>query len=319
MKKVMDTVDSEWRSPLAEFILERWGYDHGSVLCLRASANFIFQFKKDGKEYYLRFNDSCERDLDMIQAELRILQALNDPSLNVAQPVRSTNGSYVEAVETELGTFYAVVFEALRGKHYETTELNSQQIFLWGSSLGKLHEAFKQLPETYEMNRPTWKDRILTIKEILPSYDKEAYEEMDRLISWADRLNISKENYGLIHYDFELDNVVFEKDKIGILDFDDCSSYWYAADIIYALREIEVFSLESPVIKTFIEGYQSETTLDLDILHEYDGFIRLHKLISFAKIIRSVDIEESQEYPDWLINLREKLCRLIEQYRPSIV
>ncbi|MFD1450263.1 hypothetical protein [Oceanobacillus sojae] len=34
MKKVMNTVNSEWRSPLGEEILERWGYDKCSATIL---------------------------------------------------------------------------------------------------------------------------------------------------------------------------------------------------------------------------------------------------------------------------------------------
>jgi Ser/Thr protein kinase RdoA (MazF antagonist) len=318
MKKVMDTVDSEWRSPLGEMILEKWGYDEGSVFCIRASANFIFNFKKNGKKYYLRFNDSCERELKTIEAEINIVQYLGDNSLKVAQPVKSLNEKYIEVVETEFGTFYAVVFESLQGEHYEIEEINNEQIFLWGSSLGKLHEILKHLPEEYQINRPYWRDHLIKIKEILPPHETAAYRELERLSKWADGLNIRKENFGLIHYDFELDNVVFENNTMGMLDFDDCSSHWYVADIVYALRDIEVFSLESPVIKNFIEGYKSETKLDIDILKEVSGFVRLHKLVSLAKLIRTVDIEESQEYPDWLINLQKKLCGLIEEYRLSI-
>jgi hypothetical protein len=44
MLKVASTVDTEWRSPLAEKLLERWGYDESSVFAFRYSANFIFIF-----------------------------------------------------------------------------------------------------------------------------------------------------------------------------------------------------------------------------------------------------------------------------------
>lgn len=44
MKKVVDTLSEEWESSLAETILERWGYDAGTVRYVRASANFIFVF-----------------------------------------------------------------------------------------------------------------------------------------------------------------------------------------------------------------------------------------------------------------------------------
>jgi len=43
---------------------------------------------------------------------------------------------------------------------------------------------------------------------------------------------------GLIHFDFELDNLVWRGEAVGILDFDDCAHYWYAADIAFALRDL---------------------------------------------------------------------------------
>ena len=316
MFKVFETVDSEWRSPLAEKILEKWGYDEGSVYCLRASANFIFIFKKEGTTYYLRFNHACERELEFIEAELKIVQYLGG-FLTVAQPVKSLNGKYVEVVETELGIFYGVVFEALEGQHYEIGELTNEQTYLWGKSLGKLHACLKTLPKQYRIYRPSWRDHLMKAKELLPPNEEAAHREWEQIVKWADGLNVTEENFGFIHYDFELDNVLFKNNAIGILDFDDCSNYWYVADIVYALRDVGDFNTDSPIIKTFIEGYKTETTLDLDLLKETYGFERLHKLVSLAVLIRAVDIEESQEYPEWLINLRKRLCNFMDEYRLS--
>ncbi|MCT8140518.1 phosphotransferase [Anaerobacillus sp. CMMVII] len=268
MKKVMDTVDSEWRSPLGELILEKWGYDEGTVFILRASANFIFVFKKDGKQYYLRFNDSCERDLSTIEAELNIVQYLGSKCLHVAQPIKSLNGEYIETVKTEIGTFYAVVFEAIKGKHYDFEEITSDQAYLWGKSLGALHENLKQLPEEYKINRPSWRENLLKVKEILPSNETVAKKELERIVKWAEGLNISKENFGIIHYDFELDNLVFAESTIGMLDFDDSSLNWYVADIVYALRDAGDFNIKHSIITNFIQGYESETLLDMQILKE---------------------------------------------------
>ena len=116
MQKVLETVDNDWRSPLAEVILQNWGYDEGTVFYHRASANFIFTFTREGIPYFLRINDSCEREIDAIEAELKIVQYVNKNSLKAAQPVPSRNEKYIEAVETEWGLFYAVVFEALQGR-----------------------------------------------------------------------------------------------------------------------------------------------------------------------------------------------------------
>lgn len=62
MKKVLDTVDSGWRSPIADLIMERWAYDAGTLFFWRASANFVFIFKREGISYYLRFNEASERE-----------------------------------------------------------------------------------------------------------------------------------------------------------------------------------------------------------------------------------------------------------------
>ena len=49
-------------------------------------------------------------------------------------------------------------------------------------------------------------------------------------------LPVDRDRYGLIHFDFELDNLYWRDQTIGMLDFDDCAHYWYAADIAFWLK-----------------------------------------------------------------------------------
>ena len=153
--------------------------------------------------------------------------------------------------------------------------------------------------------------------EIIPQSDISAHRELKRLIDWAEGLRITNENYGLIHYDFELDNILFTNLQTGMLDFDDCSSHWYIADIVYALRDAGEFDMNSPILREFIKGYKSKTDLDATMIEEASKFERLHNVTTFATLIRSVDIEESQDHPEWLSNLRMKLCGYIDYYRQS--
>lgn len=317
MMKVVETVDNEWRSPLAEEILSRWHYDEGTVYFFRASANFLFIFQREGKPYFLRFNDSSERDIKVIEAELRIVAYLKEHTLNVVQPVLSRNEKYIEIVETKWGTYHCVVFEGLQGQHYELDELTEVQIYQWGQALGELHATLKNMPDHLLENRPSWKERFKIAKEVIPASELFAHQELERLQSWAERLPLVKENVGLIHYDFELDNVLFEKEKMHMLDFDDSTSHWFIADIIYALRDVGELDSNSPIVREFIRGYKSKTELDENILKEADKFERMHKLNSFAMLIRTVDIIESEDDPEWLLNLRNKLVGYIEEYRQS--
>lgn len=321
MAKVVATVDSEWRSPLAEQILESWGYDEGSVYYFRASANFLFIFKKDDKTFFLRFSDSNEKELSSIESEIEILEYLRNQPIRVALPVKSLNDNYIETIKTEIGTFNAVVFEALPGKQYETEELELEQFFKWGRSLGELHAIFKDIPDKYRQNRKSCSEQLIEVKQYLPAYEPAALRELEQLIQWSEGLTISEENFGLIHFDFELDNQRWDNESIGILDFDECMNHWYVADIAFALRDLikKEVDLENPFILEFIKGYQSETDLDSNLLQQLSWFMRLHNLISFTRLIKTVDIQKSPDHPDWLTNLREKLLQFIEQYRGSFI
>jgi Ser/Thr protein kinase RdoA (MazF antagonist) len=319
MKKVVATVDGEWRSSLAESILERWGYDEGSVYYFRASANFLFIFKRNEKTYFLRFSNSTDKDLSSLESEIKILEYLRTQPIRVALPVKSIQENYIETVDTDIGTFHAVVFEALQGKQFETEELQEEQFFKWGCALGELHTILKSLPDELRLQRKSWNDQLSLVKELLPDDETAALKELDQLMEWSQGLRISNENFGLIHYDFELDNQRWDHETIGILDFDDCINHWYVADIAFALRDIfkEEVNLNLPPVQEFLNGYRSQTELDSILIRDLPLFMRLHNLTTFAGLLKTVDIPESQDHPEWLSNLREKLLNYIEQYRSS--
>ncbi|HEK9098835.1 phosphotransferase [Bacillus pfraonensis] len=321
MLKIVETVDDKWRSSLAEQILESWEYDKKSLYYFRSSANFIFVFKKDGEWHFLRFIEKQERNIDALKDEIDILFYLSRHSIRVAEPVQSKNKRYIEAVETELGIFYAVVFKGLDGKQYEVEQLREEQFLLWGRTLGKLHQVLKKMPKDFHQNRATWKDHLNFVTKTLPESEWAAYKELEKISTWASNLSITSDNFGIVHYDFELDNLCINKDEVGIIDFDDCANYWYVADIAYALRDIfhEGVDMDHPFYQVFLKGYTLETTVDKDILRDLPLFMRMHQLIIFAKMLRTVDIPESKNHPEWLQNLRKKLMKqFIEDTRERL-
>lgn len=321
MKKVVETVDAEWRSPLAEKMLDKWGYDKGTVYYFRSSANFLFVFKRKGKSFFLRFTDACEKELSQIYSEMKILEYLRNQPIRVALPVPSLAGNVIETIETEIGTFYAVVFEALIGDQLEVEQLELKDYGLWGRELGRLHHIFKTMPNEYRDGRKTWRDQMALAEAALPEHEQAARKELTELKAWAQELPATSENFGLIHYDFELDNQRWLKEEISILDFDDCMYHWYGADIAFALRDVLKTDedLNKPSIKQFIIGYQHEMDLDVEMVDNLPKFIRMHNLLTFVGLLRTVDIQESKNHPEWLENLRAKLVRYIDHFRLSFM
>ncbi|MBE4909081.1 phosphotransferase [Bacillus luteolus] len=321
MKKIVSTVDQDWRSPFAEQLLEKWGYDEKEVYYYRGSANFIFVFKREGQWHFLRCNESTERNLEDYQSELEILQLLENSSVRVTKPIRSKDGNLIETILTELGTYHCVVFEALNGEQLELEQLDENGYFSWGKTLGQLHQAFMKLPISLKESRPSWRDHIQFIKDTVPADEISFYQELHVVEEWLTNLPITDETFGLIHYDFELDNLKWNEQGISILDFDDSVQHWYVADIAYALRDLfeQEVDLYHPSFTQFMKGYSSENSVNLDLLTDLVWFMRLHHLVTFAKLYRSLDISNEDTNPKWLSELVSKFETKLENYRASFL
>src|SRR6056297_1272229 len=185
MTDVDTTIDDEGNSKIAEKIAELWNPDTDSVKYFRSSANFIFIFKKNGEYHFLRFNRDDERNFEEIKDEIEIIDLLREQTDNIVEPVKSKNNEFIETVETEIGRFYAVVFKGLQGKQHEIEELENQDFFSWGKSLGKLHKLLSQIPKETNKSRKTYKDHLNFIKNNLPDEPK-LIKEFETVKAWID-------------------------------------------------------------------------------------------------------------------------------------
>jgi Ser/Thr protein kinase RdoA (MazF antagonist) len=319
MKDVFETVNSDWDCELAKELLKKWNHNDNWIKMWRASANFISFFKNNKVDYVIRFNKDSERAKLDLKSEINLLQYLDSKAINVAKPVTSKTNKYIEESKTAYGTFFSVVFERIIGKQKEIDELDLQGFFEWGRSLGELHKVLKNIPESISIQRKTHNELFEELINAYPPKDKVEEAEKKRIVEWFKSLAMKSENYGLIHYDFELDNLIWDNSGITIIDFDDCIYSWYIADIAYALRDLfdegETDRKNDKRFIKFIDGYKSKTELHKEELLQLPYFFRLHNFISYKKLQRSIDIDISDDNPKWMNELIEKLkLEYMERY-----
>ena len=319
MYAIDSLTNANGKNPVATHILQQWEYDVDSMQFFRSSTNFVYMFRKEEKPYFLRFAASSERTRETIKAEIDILNRIDKRGVTVASPVLSKSGNFVETVTMEDGTFHAVVFTGLRGTQFDIEDLNEAQFREWGVALGKLHSVIETYTST-TFNRSTWKEHLTWISESLSKDEPMVRSELEQIASSLNELPITQSNYGLIHFDFELDNLCWQNDTIGILDFDDCSYWWYVADIAFALRDLfeDGVDLKKSNFLAFVRGYREQHVLDDILLSYLPMFIRFAKLLSYTKILRAVDIPDSSTYPEWLRGLRLKLINQMKRYKVSL-
>ena len=320
MYKVDCMVGTNGQNPVAEQILKRWEHERGSMRFFRSSANFVYVFRNEGRQNFLRFAESSERTRETIEAEMDILHWVARRGMTVTTPIQSRNGHFVETVVTELGTFHAVVFAGLEGSQLDIRELDDSQFREWGAALGKLHAALRTYVGPGLSVRSTWKDHLEMVRAFLPEDESTLCIECEQIASSLQELPMTSANYGLVHFDFELDNLYWHDHTIGIGDFDDCGHSWYVSDIAWALRDLfgDSIDLNKRSFRAFVRGYSEQYPLDEELLDHLPLFLRMAKLLTYARLVRAMDLPDHSEEPAWLGSLRMKLKNWMNVYKASL-
>jgi Ser/Thr protein kinase RdoA (MazF antagonist) len=320
MKAVSATCDAEWRSPLAEEMLAGWEHDPGSGRGLSFSSNFIFFFTSAGQPRFLRFVRAEERKREAILAEMDFAGHLSAKGIWVDRAIPSREGRLVETVETGLGSFHAVVLEALGGEARETEELSPSMFADWGRLTAELHNAAQGYVQP---GRPAWHEQLDWAAQALPKAEAAARAAVVKLKDRLGALPANESNFGLIHYDLSPDNIRWGGERLGVIDFDDCAHYWFAADTAYALRDLygdraSQVDLRHPSLQAFVAGYRQARELSDEALGCLGLFAFVNNLLKLAELLYIKDEGREAGEPDWVLGLRAKLAGKVDAYRAEM-
>jgi Ser/Thr protein kinase RdoA (MazF antagonist) len=277
----------------------------------RISSNAVYPFKHNGNAKLLRFAPISEKDKSNILGELEFINYLNKNNYPALKIVLSSNSEALVTVRTPWGEYYACTFDRVTGMQLTDTDLRDNIMFEFGKTLGKLHKLSSGFTPTNK--RWSHTDVLLWIKGTLEEFKDQnmALAEVNLLQDYFSKLPKSSENYGLVHYDFELDNVFYDEasNVCNVIDFDDAMYHWFAMDIAQTMDSIkdEIEPQKFEYAKEyFLNGYQSEYVITDETLSSLHVFSRFANLYSYTRILRSISEKWCNE-PEWLINLRTKL------------
>lgn len=306
---------------LAHMVLSNWESDNVDSDLLnyyRISSNAVYWCKNEGETFFLRFAPAEEKNKEKILAELEFLSYLRGNGYPAVDTILSKAGNELEVVDTPWGTFYAVAFKKVLGKQIAEMPLTKDIIFGLGKALGKLHKLSSEFSPVNN-KRNDWKEIADWMEDVLSTFPDEtaAKSELAILRSYLSKLPTTKENFGLIHYDFEPDNVFYNEitKSYNPIDFDDAMYHWYALDIEQSLDSLKEDMLKEqvePSVKEFIKGYRSEYAISNEMLKLLPIFRRYANLYGYVRILHSVEEKWNNE-PDWMINLRIKLKNLLNK------
>lgn len=283
----------------------------------RISSNAVYPFTAGGKVCFLRLAPVDEKVEGDIAGELEFIRYLHGQGYPALKAVASMSGEELLRLETVYGCFYASVFEGVDGVQMVNSGYPEAAVYAYGRALGRLHALSAAYVPT--VRKRSYADILEWIREVLEEYGGSpgAKKELADVGKAMEGLPKTAENYGLVHYDFEPDNVFWdERERVcRVIDFDDGIYCWYALDLVqvWDSLEDELKGEEERlpgIKKTFLDGYAGEYAYTEEteaLLALMRRFVRLR---SYARLIRCVSSRTAEE-PDWLMELREKLNRKI--------
>jgi Ser/Thr protein kinase RdoA (MazF antagonist) len=299
---------------LAEMLLKNWDYeDMGMFKHYRVSSNAIYPFKREGTTHFLRFAPQEEKLTPNLQAELDFIAYLRGRDYGVLVAVPSKAGEKLVDVQTPWGAYVASVFKRVAGVQLDRTDFSDDVMVCYGKALGTLHRLSSQYVPG-EVKRWSYADVLDWIQDVLTAFSGEtaALAETALLREYFASVPKSQADYGLIHYDFEYDNVFYDEQTrtCHVIDFDDAMYHWYGMDIEQALESLrEEISPEDFEQKKqcFMDGYRAEYELSVNMEAMRSACRRFASLYGYARVLRAA-AEKWDNEPEWMTGLRERLA-----------
>jgi Ser/Thr protein kinase RdoA (MazF antagonist) len=205
------------------------------------------------------------------------------------------------------------VFAGASGSERTLDELTLADFQSWGSALGELHAMLRRYPATTSPWE-SWQAR-LDFAEKHVEDDELVVGEIETVRASLATIPVDHEHFGLIHGDFELDNLFWNGRISGIIDFESAVLHWHIADVALAL---EPLAENERARDAFLAGYAEFTSLDERVWASRDVFLRYSELLRYAKIVRSLDLPSADDIPPWLLALQTKLERTRGDYRARL-
>lgn len=309
---------------LAKTLLKHWNYEEEDLnemlSYFRISSNAIYPFHCGGDVHFLRIAPTEEKRKQNIYGELEFIQYLRKHDFDALRPVPSRDGEYIRREKTEWGEYYATVFERVKGKQVEECEYSDKMYYECGRTMGRLH----RLSSKYKpiIKKWTHEDVLYDIERMISLYHcrRQATIELVKLREELAKLSKTHMTYGLIHYDFELDNVFYNEttNSCSVIDFDDGMYHWYSTDIeqfFESVSEEKGIEEVEQIKQVFYEGYQSEYPILEEAKNSLPLMRRFINLYSYVRISHCLSDSYDSE-PEWMIELRVKLenkLRAIEE------
>ena len=245
-------------------------YDIGDIeecVLLARGINDSYLVVARGRPQVLRLYRADWRELEQIEAEVRLLTRFARAELPVSVPMADRDGNFVQSVSAPEGMRYAVLFSYAEGRPLNRE--SSRDLALLGRFAAELHLATASIP--IEPSRPSLTVEYLLQRPItrLRPYLLQWPEALDYIAQLANDLATLLEPFAnsltsrrLCHGDLNTRNVhLSQSARLTVFDFDLCAYGSQSYEFASVLRDIGGFN---SAWDAFLKAYSAVEVLSAD-------------------------------------------------------
>lgn len=300
------------------------------LIVLSENATYMVKNKDTGENMgVLRVSRPGYHTLSELESEMSWLRQINDYTpLIVANPINGKNGEAIQKVKGSDGdTYYCVICDFLSGSEPDEGDPTKivRDFEMLGETTAYLHRQASIWNGTKTIDRTEWTyDNIIGDTAMWGRWQdfdgmtpeaEEFLEEASRIIKKRlKRYGRNQNNWGLIHADLRLANILTEDGTIKVIDFDDCGFGWYLHDLASAISFIEHKKIVPDLINAWLKGYKKVMPFTDTDFEEIDTFILMRRLQLMAWLASHKEsgpvAELSVGYLEGTIGLAERYIRL---------
>ncbi|MFD3448966.1 phosphotransferase enzyme family protein [Microbacteriaceae bacterium 4G12] len=302
----------------------KFDVDLSELQLIGGFSNNVFECKRNGENFILKFYPSSKYKIDSIKAELDWIRFLLQSEVNVTPPLYSVDGNYLEIIQVDNEEECCVLaFEKAKGTFIDVSDTdnwNREFFYNWGKTLGKIHFLSKKYrPLDKAIKKQDWNKGLL-FTETIEGVSEVVIHKWEKFTNELNALPKDINCYGMIHNDLHQKNFYLYNKEIVLFDFGDCEYNWFIYDIAivlyHAVQTVDENDLQGRkdfallFINSFLRGYLIENNLDKYWLSKLPFFLNYRQIFSYIYFVRFLN--EEQKNNEKVKNILHGMRRKIE-------
>ncbi|MER2153997.1 MAG: phosphotransferase [Solibacillus sp.] len=259
---------------------------------VEAVTNEMFRCIAKQGVYFARITNYKSYDEQL--EEITYTNYLYKEGLGVSPTMVSNKGNQIEKITFNNKEVLTVLYAAVKGKHLSRNEWNADVLKELGKQIGKLHRLTKKFEGIHSVRyiNDWYQNEEYDFLKYIPEDETMIRDVAQEIITKINNIPKDKSNYGLLHGDLWLENVLVDDDlKLSMVDFQDCEKNFYIFDLavpIYSAIEFSfvgggnIIEYERDITKAIIERYQEENNLPKEMLEILPLFIQLKEVFEYS-------------------------------------